>query len=367
VRIGERRAGEARPTEANRTPRSATCLTAHLAATNIAGVYARRSPKPLSKLVSIAMAATVFITAQPAFADGSLTKEEIAKAEATALDAKFKFKAGKFEAAAPLFLQAFTLSRKPALLYNAARAYEEAGRPLEAKVAFEQYLGLPHVTAAGRKDAKQRIAALTAKVAGEKQRQMQATKNAAAAKAKAEAEAKRAAAKKEASDQKDALEQARKRDAVVATPTPPKAPIAPSRNRYVTYGVSAGAGLMLLIAVGGQLQAVQVMSDANGMNFSVDNKFIETERQTKKAQYSAKVADAQNRQGSAILSAVIGLGLGGWAAYRLLTPNDGEPKTSVASGPVGDRAASSSRALTVQPLFEINERSQPLFGIRGQF
>ena len=337
----------------------------------MAGVYARRSPKPLSKLVSIAMAATIFVAVQPAFADGSLTKEEIAKAEATALDAKFKFKAGKFEAAAPLFLQAFTLSRKPALLYNAARAYEEAGRPLEAKVAFEQYLGLPHVTAAGRKDAKQRIAALTAKVAGEKQRQMQATKNAAAAKAKAEAEAeaeaKRAAAKKEASDQKDALEQVLKRDAVVATPTPAKAPIAPSRNRYVTYGVSAGAGLMLLIAVGGQLQAVQVMSDANGMNFSVDNKFIETERQTKKAQYSAKVADAQNRQGSAILSAVIGLGLGGWAAYRLLTPNDGEPKTSVASGPVGDRAASSSRALTVQPLFEINERSQPLFGIRGQF
>ena len=97
-------------------------------------------------------------------AASALTADDKARAEATALEAKFKFKAEDYSGAAKLFLQAFAVSHAPALLYNAARAFEEAGKLKQARAAFEQYLTVRGVTAAGRHDAKTKITALNKRI-----------------------------------------------------------------------------------------------------------------------------------------------------------------------------------------------------------
>ena len=297
-------------------------------------------------LVGAMLLAAALLAPRALVAGPALTKEEAAKAEATALDAKFKFKAGKHEEAAPLFLQAFALSRKPALLYNAARAYEEAGKPAEAKVAFEQYLTLPGVSASGKRDAQQHIRKLEAQIAAKKkaeaaqqeaaaqtrqkeaarrQQQEQAARDAAAR----QAAAKQAAAKQAAAQQ--AAAQAAQQKAEGSQPPTSGTTPSPSRNKWVTYGLVATGGLFLLVGVGGQLQANQEMTDANAMDFAVDNKFDQEQRDAKKKEYNGKVAAAQQKQGNAIVSVLLGLGLGGWAAYRLVTPDPGVAGSTTSS------------------------------------
>jgi len=84
------------------------------------------------------------------------------EAEAAALGAKAAFKAGKFEEAARKYMEAYGLVQKPTLVFNAARAYEEAGRLEEALPLFRLYLNVDKGTddnaSAGRDDARKRIA-----------------------------------------------------------------------------------------------------------------------------------------------------------------------------------------------------------------
>lgn len=82
-------------------------------------------------------------------------------AEVVATQAKEQFKAGKFEVAARLFMQAYAKSHSPALVYNAARAYEEAGKKGDAISLFKLYSTLSD-DADGILDARQRIAKLEA-------------------------------------------------------------------------------------------------------------------------------------------------------------------------------------------------------------
>ena len=82
-------------------------------------------------------------------------------AEAVAIQAKEQFKAGNFEAAAKLFMQAYAKSHTPALLYNAARAYEEAGKKGDALSLFRLYITLS-ADVDGILDARQPIAKLEA-------------------------------------------------------------------------------------------------------------------------------------------------------------------------------------------------------------
>ena len=82
-------------------------------------------------------------------------------AETEALQAKEQFKAGKFEVAARLFMQAYAKSHAPALVYNAARAYEEAGKKGDAISLFKLYITLSD-DADGILDARHRIAKLEA-------------------------------------------------------------------------------------------------------------------------------------------------------------------------------------------------------------
>ncbi len=276
-----------------------------------------------------------------------LTKEEAAKAEATALDAKFKFKAGKYDAAAPLFLQAFALSRKPALLYNAARAYEEAGKHAEARVAFEQYLSQPDLTDGGRKDANTHIQQLDLKIAAANKAREEK------AKANAQAEKKQATEQRAAQRRREEAKQAIEvRQSAVPSPEPTTA----SRSKWVTYGVSASAALFLLAAMANQMTAVTQMKDANTMSFQVQNKLEPTQVIAKKKQYDDKVSNAQQLQGNALMSAAVGLAFSGWAAYRLLTPDPG----------LATKAATSS--LRLAPSWSLNARgSSAALRLEGRF
>lgn len=66
-------------------------------------------------------------------------KAEVRQAEVVAAQAKQAFRDGQFEYAARLFMKAYAISKQPALLYNAARAYEEAGKPGDATSLFRLY------------------------------------------------------------------------------------------------------------------------------------------------------------------------------------------------------------------------------------
>ena len=90
------------------------------------------------------------------------------RAEAKVIEAKAFFKSALYPQAATSYLQAFAISRKPATLFNAARAYEDAGRLREALPLFHLYLSVNrHDVAesrAGRTDAETHLADIEARL-----------------------------------------------------------------------------------------------------------------------------------------------------------------------------------------------------------
>ncbi len=88
----------------------------------------------------------------------------IRKAEAVATEAKLLFQQKAYEAAAERFMEAYTLVRRASLIFNAARAYQEAGLLQKAIALFKAYMGLPDATEDGKADAAKRIATLELEV-----------------------------------------------------------------------------------------------------------------------------------------------------------------------------------------------------------
>jgi hypothetical protein len=87
-----------------------------------------------------------------------------AEAEALATKAVERFKAKDFDAAAKLFMQAYAKSHTPALVFNAARAYEDAGKAGDAASLFKLYITISE-DADGILDARERIQRLEGKQA----------------------------------------------------------------------------------------------------------------------------------------------------------------------------------------------------------
>lgn len=86
-------------------------------------------------------------------------------AESKALEAKVYFKRGLFREAAEAFMEAYSLSLAPDMMFNAARAYQEGKLPERALALFETYLTLDGVSGDGKADAGARIAVLKAQMA----------------------------------------------------------------------------------------------------------------------------------------------------------------------------------------------------------
>jgi tetratricopeptide (TPR) repeat protein len=99
------------------------------------------------------------VSARPGFA----VEHDLSQAEAIAVKAGALFKAGLFAKAADLYLQAFALSGRPLMVYNAARATEEAGRLDEARALFLHYLSLDGTPETTKAEARRRVAAIEAR------------------------------------------------------------------------------------------------------------------------------------------------------------------------------------------------------------
>ncbi len=103
--------------------------------------------------VQVAVAAA---PAAPAWADDATER-----ATGKAIKAQALFKSGQFIKAAEAFLEAYAVAAKATLLFNAARAYEEASALDEAIALYQRYLTLKDANAAGKADARRRLALLS--------------------------------------------------------------------------------------------------------------------------------------------------------------------------------------------------------------
>ncbi len=110
----------------------------------------------------------VALTAVPAFAGPPDAEKQ---AEALVAQAKDRYQAGDYEHAAQLFMEAYGEVQRPAPVFNAARAYEQAGLWAEAKPLFELYIQIDRGddadSVAGRADAQKHLLAVNAKMAEE--------------------------------------------------------------------------------------------------------------------------------------------------------------------------------------------------------
>jgi len=112
-----------------------------------------RFMQPWRTFAACAVLVTVSLAA-PAFAAAAPTQ-----AETAAQLAVESFRAGDFEVAAKLFMQAYAKSHKPDAVFNAARAYESAGKCGDAAGLFRLYLSLAK-DPSGIAEAREHLAAL---------------------------------------------------------------------------------------------------------------------------------------------------------------------------------------------------------------
>jgi len=114
-------------------------------------------PKPLALVLRAAVglcAAAAAAPEAPAYA-----AKPADDASAVAALAKQRFKEGQFEVAARLYVRAYEMSRRPALLFNAARAREAQGNKDSALRLYRTYLDIEK-DVAGREEARVRISVL---------------------------------------------------------------------------------------------------------------------------------------------------------------------------------------------------------------
>lgn len=221
---------------------------------------------------------------RPALAQAS--EADLRKAEAKAIEAKAYFKQGLFLEAAEKFMEAFAISRKADTMFNAARAYEEAGAKKQALALFLQYLDLPDASEEGKAAARAKIAELQAAASAEP------TETAPTAPAPPVAP-----------------------PAESRAPAPSPAPVVSARKapgREVD-----GLGIVLwtsgaivgLLGVAAWSSAVQQAKDANAMDFGQPNA---------KSRYNTAFDEAKAGQSFGVVLTLVGAGAIGWGTWRYL-------------------------------------------------
>lgn len=115
------------PAHQQLVPRAKTCMNPVL-------------PRTIACVLAVALATAEVAAPNAAFAaNRAVDKAEARQAEVVAAQAKQAFKDRQFEYAARLFMKAYAISKEPALVFNAARAYEEAGKSGDACSLFRLY------------------------------------------------------------------------------------------------------------------------------------------------------------------------------------------------------------------------------------
>ena len=134
---------------------------------------ARPNPSPTARRVNgrhtgVALAVALLLlpigVAQPLHAAEVTDPSDQRKAEAIATEAKLLFQQKAYAQAAERFMEAYTIVRRPALIFNAARAYEEGGQLRKAAALFRAYRDHADTPADGKADADARIVRLEAEM-----------------------------------------------------------------------------------------------------------------------------------------------------------------------------------------------------------
>lgn len=127
------------------------------------GTMKMRQPKALWNRRLVSAALLVGLSAAcPTVAFAATKPDANVEAEVLARTATELFKLKQFDKAAQLFMQAYGKSRKAALVYNAARAYEEAGKLGDAAALFRLYVSISD-DVDGMAEARSRLKAVEAR------------------------------------------------------------------------------------------------------------------------------------------------------------------------------------------------------------
>ncbi len=270
----------------------------------------------------------------------------VRRAEAIATEAKFLFKQKAYEEAAARFFEAYTLVNKASLLYNAARAYEEAGNLERAAALFRAYVELQDAPADGRADARKRLVPIDARLAEKAAAEKAAADKIAAEKAAAEqAEAERqralAAAQERANAEKIAAEKAAAQAAAERAKTERSAAERAKAERvqaerdtagqgkagqvgadgggvragpqasstpWLQIGATAGSLAISGLLYGLALSEAKAAHDMEGDLSDADDKVV----------YLDHASAARSLQVGAIVGAVVGAGCAGWLVWTLV-------------------------------------------------
>lgn len=224
---------------------------------------------------------------------------ELNKAEALATEAKVFFKARLFERAAQRYMEAFAVSRRPALMYNAARAYEEGRQFREAHALFQEYRKLADVSDDGRKDADGHIASLEAELQA-------ADRLAAQRKVEARAEPKFEPRVEPKIEPPEAKQQAKVEPrAEAARPPIVVKPALPPERKWPVVQLAAGGGALAVSLVTYLLARSE--ADAARATPIATVQDVNT--------YADHESNAKTLRSVSIGSLAVGLALATWAAY----------------------------------------------------
>lgn len=290
---------------------------------------ARRTP--MQSMVSWALQVSlvsaplaVALAPRPAMADAA-EDAAVRRAGALATEAKLLFQQKVYDQAAERFMEAYTLVKRPALLFNAARAYEEGGLLAKAVALFKAYVALGDAPADGKTDAAARIqrmqavldaqrAAEEAKAAAARQAE-QAKEARAAQEAKAAQDAKAAEhAKAEARARAEAeARQKAERDAALAKKIADqragaaKLPGAEARPFPwaavgATAGAAIGAAVLYGMALGEESAAAELEPNLK--------------TQEDKTRYLEHAGNFDTYRVAALGVGIVAVGFGAWAGYE---------------------------------------------------
>ncbi len=190
-----------------------------------------------------------------------------------------RFKAKDFEVAAKLFMQAYARSPRASLVFNAARAYEEAGKPGDAASLFRLYMTISQ-DADGIVEARSRLKALEARGSTPA-------------------------------------------PATVAAPAPAPLPVALSRE---VTPVSTDQPVLRWAATAGAVAALVtgVFLLAAGRSASEAANALPVHSDGDAGTYNSRYDSAQRQWGIGIGLTVVGAGLGAWATWLHLHAKPGQ-------------------------------------------
>lgn len=240
------------------------------------------------------------LAAEPAAVD----KESLRRAEALASEAKVFYNAGLYEKASRRYMEAFQISKRPSLVYNAARAYQEGHFYQEAIALYRHYRTLDGVNDEGRADADARIVQMEAALKAAEPKVLPKLDPKVEPKVEPKIEPKVDPKIEPKVEPKFEPKRDPKTGHLVDL-NGPIIPPPPKPTPFPTVKVLAASGLVLLSGVS-YLVALNDAADARAIEItSIENVNA----------YRAHAAAAQTWRNASAVQLAVGLAIGGWAAY----------------------------------------------------